>query len=255
MNKICFVADCHYPNYTKRLKGNMLKSFHDLNLGDLDFGFLISTNRPQDFDQNYHENVKIFDIDYLRRDYPISLEYEILPADPTGLYPSKFPWNIERFILKKAGELGYNYVINFDSDVVLNFINSGDHLLEVLNSSFSKNTLATNQGLFHYSKGSLNEIFHLHDKYIQHFNMSFTEQDFTTLDGPVLVYMGESSKEIINFADIWNDFVEFGYKKEFGFGYENIVCGNWSLTIPNSDLKLEWMQLPFVPHHKYEDRY
>lgn len=255
MNKICFVADCHYPNYTRRLKGNMLKLFHDFNLGDYGFGFLISTNRPQDFDETYHKNVVIFDIDDLRKDYPISLQHEILPDDPTGLYPSKFPWNLERFILKKAGELGYNYVINFDSDVVFNFINSGQHVLDLLNSLFQENTLATNQGLYYYTKGTLNEIFHLHDKYIEYFGLNFTESEFTTLDGPVLAYMGKTPEEIIKFADIWNSFVEFGYKKEFGFGYGNIVCGNWSLTIPSSDLKLKWMELPFVPHHKYEDRY
>ena len=255
MNKICLISDSHYPNYTKRLKSNMLSLYENFGLGDLGIGFLISTNRPQDFNENYHENVKIFDIDELRKDYPISLSHEILPEDPTGLYPGRFPWNLERFILRKAGELGYNYVINFDSDVVLNMISSGQHFLDVLNSSYKENTLATNQALYYYTKGSQNEIFHLHDKYIQHFNMNFTEEQYTTLDGPVLAYMGKSSEEIIKFADLWNQFAEFGYKKEFGFGYGSIVCGNWSLTIPNSDLKLKWMELPFVPHHKYEDRY
>lgn len=255
MNKICFVLDSHYLNYTKRLRNNILKSFLELNLSEYGFGLLISTNRPQDFDDIVNPSIKIFDIDELRKDYPISLKYEILPDNPHGLYPSRFPWNIERFILRKAGEMGYNFVINLDSDVVLNYVNSGEQLIELLNSLYKENVLATNQALYHYTKNSQNEIFHLHDKYINHFNLKFDEPKFTTLDGPVLVYMGKTSEDIIRFADIWNDFVEFGYKKEFGFGYENIVCGNWSLTIAKSDFELRWMELPFVPHHKYEDRY
>jgi hypothetical protein len=65
----------------------------------------------------------------------------------------------------------------------------------------------------------------------------------------------EHREDIIRFANKWDEFVDFGYKKEYGFGYENIVCGNWSLVIPQVDFKLKWMDLPFVPHHKYEDRY
>lgn len=255
MNKICLVLDSHYDNYTKRLKSNILKSFLDLNLSDYGFGLLISTNKPENFGDINNSSIKIYNIDELRKDYPISLEYELLPENPEGLYPSRFPWNLERFILRKAGELGYNYVINLDSDVVLNYVTSGQQLLDILNSSYKENVVATNQALYHYTKNSQNEIFHLHEKYINHFNLNFDESQYTTLDGPVLAYMGKSAEDIIRYADVWNRFVEFGYKKEYGFGYGNIVCGNWSLTIPNSNFELRWMELPFVPHHKYEDRY
>jgi hypothetical protein len=255
MNKICFVLDSHYPNYTKRLQQNILKYFLDLNLSDYGFGLLVSTNRPEDFKDIENESVKVYDIDELRKDYPISLQYEILPENPAGIYPSKFPWNLERFIVRKAAELGYNYVINLDSDVVLNFVTSAEQLLEILNSCYQENVLATNQALYHYTKNSQNEIFHLHEKYINHFNLNFDDAKYTTLDGPVLVFMGKTSEDIIRFVDIWNEFVEFGYTKEHGFGYENIVCGNWSLTIPVSGFELKWMELPFVPHHNYEDRY
>lgn len=254
MNKICFVFDCHYPNYTKRLKSNIVKSFQELNLNSLGIGLLISTNRPQDFD-NISEGIKIYDIEELRKDYPVSQEYEILPEDPTGLYPGKFPWNIERFILKKAGELGYNYVINLDSDVVFKFINSAEHLVEVLNSFYEENVVATNQALYEYVKGTNNETFHLHDQYINYFGLKYEESEFMSLDGPVLAYMGKTNEDIIRFSDIWNNFTEFGYKKEHGFGYGNIVCGNWSLTIPSSEFKLKWKDLPFVAHHNYQDRY
>lgn len=247
--------DSHYPNYVKRLKENILNSFLELKLSNYGFGLLISTNSPQYFGGLTDENIKIFDINELRKDFPVSLEYEILPENPNGIYPSKFPWNLERFILKKAGELGYNYIINLDSDVILHKIDSGERLLEILNSIYEENVLATNQSLYNYVKNTQNEIFHLHDKYIKHFNLNFEESKYTTLDGPVLVYMGKSSSDIIKFFEIWNSFVEFGYKKEFGFGYGNIVCGNWSLTIPNSNFTLKRLDLPFIPNHKYEDRY
>ena len=51
MNKICFVLDTHYPNYTKRLKTTSLKNYIDLNLQEFGIHFLISTNRPQDFEE------------------------------------------------------------------------------------------------------------------------------------------------------------------------------------------------------------
>jgi hypothetical protein len=42
MNKICFVLDSHYPNYTKRLLENIVKSFIDLKLYEYNIGLLIS---------------------------------------------------------------------------------------------------------------------------------------------------------------------------------------------------------------------
>ena len=255
MNKICFVLDSHYPNYTKRLRDNILKSFIDLKLYNYDFGLLISTNRPYDFSDIVCPNFYVYDIDELRKNSEFSIKYEILPINPQGIYPSKFPWNLERFILKKAGELGYNYVINLDSDVVLNYVTTGEQLYELLNRLYVENTLATNQALFYYTEESQNEIFYLHKKYIDHFNLKYNIDDYTTLDGPVLVYMGKTSNDIINFANKWDEFVDFGYRKQYGFGYENIVCGNWSLVIPQVGFKLKWMELPFIPHHKYEDRY
>ena len=76
-----------------------------------------------------------------------------------------------------------------------------------------------------------------------------------SLDGPVIIYMGESSDDIIRYSNTWNMLTNFGYKKEFGFGYEGIVCGNWSFCIPMSGFKLKWKSLPLTPHHNYGDRY
>jgi hypothetical protein len=165
MNKICFVLDCHYSNYTSRLKTTSLKNFLDLKLYEHDIHFLISTNSPDDFKEyNNKNNVQVFDIEELRSDNKTSLTYELFPEDPTGIYPSKFPWNIERFILKKAGELGFNIVVNLDSDVVFDDRFDGEFIINLLKNSFEENTVMTNQAIFIYEKDSLNEIFSYHNK-------------------------------------------------------------------------------------------
>jgi len=255
MNKICFVLDTHYPNYTKRLKETSLKSFINLDLQNLGIHFFISTNRTKDFDEYKSDSIHIFDINELRKDYEVSLEFEVLPENPKGIYPSRFPWNLERFILKKAAEMGFNYIINLDSDVIIDERYSGYDLVNLLNSVFEENTIATNQAIFSYEKNSQSEIFHLHNKYINHFNLNFEENHYNSLDGPVVIYMGKSSDDILNFFENWNMLSEFGYEKKFGFGYEGIVCGNWSLSIPMSNFKLKWVGVPLIPHHKFEDRY
>ena len=113
----------------------------------------------------------------------------------------------------------------------------------------------TNQAIFSYEKNSLNEIFSYHNKYIEHFNLEFETQEYDSLDGPVVVYMGKTSDDILRYSKNWDMLTTFGYTKPLGVGYENIVCGNWSLCIPMSDFKLKWNDFPFTPHHKYEDRY
>ena len=51
MNRICFVLDTHYPNYTKRLKTTSLKNYFDCGLNEKGVGFIITTNRPDDFEE------------------------------------------------------------------------------------------------------------------------------------------------------------------------------------------------------------
>lgn len=253
MNKICFVLDTHYPNYTNRLKQTSLKDYLECGLNEMGVGFVITTNRPYDFEEYKQKNIYVYDINQIRNE--TSLKYEVLPEDPTGIYPSKFPWNIERFGLKIAGELGYNIVINLDSDVVFNTKHDATNLIEIINNLYQKNTILTNQAIFIYEQNSLNEIFYLHNKYKEHLNLEFEDYKFNSMDGPVIVYMGETPNDILRFFNTWDKLVEFGYKKELGFGYENIVCGNWSLSIPISQFELKWSGLPFTPHHRYEDRY
>ena len=254
-NKICFVLDTHYKNYTDRLKKTSLKSFIDMKLYEQNIDFLISTNLPNEFSEYKSEHIKVFDIEDLRKEYPISQTYEKLPESPYGLYPGKFPWNIERFILKKAGEMGYNYVINLDSDVVIHENFNADSLRKELDRLYTENTLMTNQAIFQYEKASNFEVFNKHDSYKKHFDLNYEDNMFNSPDGPVLLYMGKTNQDIINFANKWNELTEFGYKKEFGFGYDSVVCGNWSLTMPMVGFKLKWNELPFTPHHVYEDRY
>ena len=255
MNKICFVLDTHYPNYTKRLKTTSLKNYIDLNLQEFEIHFLISTNRPQDFEEYKSDYIHIFDIDELRKDNETSLKYEIFPEDPTGIYPAKFPWNVERFILRKASEMGFNYVINLDSDVIFDGRYSGLDIKNELERDFEENTVSTNQAIFTYEKNSQSEVFYLHNKYIEHFNLNFEDYQYNSLDGPVVIYMGKTSEDILRYYEIWDMLSDFGYKKEFNFGYEGIVCGNWSLSIPMSGFKLKWIGVPFTPHHNYDDRY
>lgn len=253
MNRICFVLDTHYPNYTKRLKSTSLKDYFEYGLNEMGIGFVITTNRPSDFDEYKEKGILIYDINEIRSKE--SLKYEILPEDPTGIYPSRFPWNLERFGLKIASELGYNIVINLDSDVLFNTKNDAIGFVNLINNIYEENTIVTNQAIFKYEKGSTNEIFHLHEKYLKHFNVDFTENELDSLDGPVIVYMGKTSDDILGYFNTWDKLSIFGYKKEFGFGYEGIVCGNWSLSIPMSNFKLKWKSLPLTPIHNYRDRY
>jgi len=254
-HKICFVLDTHYPNYTNRLKTTSLKNYIDWELNKMGIGFIITTNRPNDFIGYSDFGVNVFDIDELRSNNNGSIKYEILPEEPTGIYPSKFPWNLERFGLKKAAEMGYNIVINLDSDVIFRSEYDAKNLVTYLTKVFRENTVTTNQGIFEYKKGSSNEIFYLHDRYINYFDLKFNESDYNSLDGPVVIYMGKTSKDILRFAENWDMLTNFGYEKKYGFGYENIVCGNWSLCIPMSDFRLKWVDFPLTPNHKYEDRY
>jgi hypothetical protein len=253
MNKICFVLDTHYPNYVNRLKKNILKQYVDFGLQEKGIGFIITTNLPEEFNEYKNLGVNVYNIDEIRSEN--SSLFESLPLDPTGIYPSKFPWNLERFGLLKAGELGYNVVVNLDSDVVFNNEWDAKNFDSLISNLFEENIVVTNQALFKYEKDSQNEVFYLHNKYLTHFNLEFKEDELNSMDGPVIIYMGKSSEDIIRFAKKWDMLTDFGYKKEFGFGYEGIVCGNWSLCIPMSEFKLKWKSLPLTPIHNYSDRY
>lgn len=245
--------DTHYPNYTERLKTTSLKDYLESDLNNSEVGFIITTNRPEDFSEYKKIGVLVYDINEVRSEN--SKKYEILPEDPTGIYPTRFPWNLERFGLKIAAELGFNIVVNLDSDVVFNTKYDANNFINFINQIYEKNTVVTNQAIFRYEKNSTNEIFYLHDKYLSHFDLKCEDYQLDSLDGPVIIYMGETSNDILRYFNNWDMLTDFGYKKDFGYGYGGIVCGNWSICIPMSNFKLKWVALPFTPMHVYSNRY
>lgn len=251
--KICFVSDTHYPKYVSRLKKHALNSYFKSGLDKLGVNYYISTNCVNDLNDINNANVKVFDIDILRANHE-SLNLEILPEDPTGIYPRWFPWNLERFIYKKAIEDGFDYIINLDADVLFKEVfDSPESMLSYLESLYELNVIATNQAIFSYKNRSPSEVFHLHEKYFSQFNITPDEDKLNSLDGPVVALMG-NQENLNKFVDNWDELTVFGYKKEYGYGYDTNVCGNWSLAIAMSDFTLKWKDFPFYPDHKVEDR-
>jgi hypothetical protein len=254
--KICFALDCHYENYVNMLKEGILKQFIDFDLKNEGMSFFISSNRP-DLLQDYtaSDNIFVYNIDDLRKNNPVSIEYEILPENPIGIYPSKFPWNLERFIVKEAALNGYDYIISLDSDVRITSLSKESFLHDIKSSFENDNVIMTNQAIFLYKNKSPGEVFDLHDKYINHFQLNCSEDEYNCMDGPVLIYNGIDNNSILNYISNWDSLVDFGYKKDYGFGYEGVVCGNWSLSMAMSKFKLIHKGFPFVPFHDYSARY
>jgi hypothetical protein len=254
--KICFATEVTYPNYVNRIKKSSLKNFLDKKLNELGIYYYISTNLPNNFEEYYeNNNIKIFDIDFLRRDNLESKKYELFPEDPTGLYPSKYPWNSRRFIIEQAAKDGFNYIIYIDADTVFRpGINQIEFFTQIA-SKFEPNTVKTNSTIFKYSNRAPEDVFNYHDKYISHFGLNFKDDEYDTIDGPCQVFMGQTHEDILRFIYNWNEFTIFGYKKEFGYGYGNNKHGNLSFVIPLSNFKLKWENYPFYPNHVVEDRY
>ena len=260
--KICFASDVHYPNYTKRIQESSLKGFLEYKLYEYDIHYYISTNRPDDLlHLNNENNIKIFDINELRKNDENSLKYEVLPENPIGTYPSKFPYNLRRFIIRQAAIDGFDYVIFLDCDVVFNLrpnlteLNfTSDDIVKTIQSEFEPGFVKTNVSIFEYREDSTSEVFGFHKNYLEHFQISDENFDFDSLDGPCMSFIG-TPKDIINLTKIWDEFTNFGYKKEFGFGYQNGFISNLSFVIPLSNFKLKQCFYPFYPKHIIEDRY
>lgn len=254
--KICFACDVHYGNYTKRIQESALKCFLDFKLYEYDIHYYISSNRPMDLIHlDGVNNVKIFDINELRKNNTNSVKYEILRKNPVGTYPGIFPWNLRRFVIEKAAQDGFDYIIYTDADLVFrDDINPSD-FVKILKSRYSPNKVKSNVHIFEYSVDSDSEVFSLHDKYLNILDYDFSQKDLNTVDGPVMVFMGETSEDILRLIDNWHNLTDFGYKKEFGFGYDNFFIANLSFVIPMSNFKLEREDFPFYPNHIFGDRY
>ena len=254
--KICFATEVTYPNYINRIKKSSLKGFLEKKLDTLDISYYISTNLPDSFSEyNNHKNIKIFDIDNLRQFYPESLQLEHFPNDPTGLYPSKYPWNCRRFIIEQAAKDGFDYIIYIDADTEFQKNLTGKEIISIIQNKYEPNTIKTNSSIFRYKNKTPEDVFNFHKKYIEHFNLSFKDEEYDTLDGPCQVFIGQTSIDILKFINNWHKFAIFGYKKEFGYGYDNNKHGNLSFVIPISNFKLKWESYPFYSNHQPEDRY
>jgi hypothetical protein len=254
--KICFATEVTYPNYVNRIKLSSLKDFLDKKLYDFGISYYISTNIPNEFSE-YHSNdfIKVFDVEDLRKNNNKSKELELLPEDPKGLYPSKYPWNLRRFIIEQAAIDGFDYIIYVDADNQFHTHLTGEQIFNELKLRYEPNTVKTNSAIFKYSNKTPNDVFNYHDDYIKYFNLDFNVDDYDTLDGPCQVFIGDSNQDILRFVENWNKFTTFGYEKEYGYGYGNNKHGNLSFVIPVSGFKLKWESFPFYPNHKVEDRY
>lgn len=254
--KICFATEVTYPNYVNRIKNSSLQWFLEKGMDKKDISYYISTNLPNEFSEyQNNDKIKVFDIEDLRKNHPISKEYELFPENPKGIYPSRYPWNMRRFIIEKAAMDGFNYVIYIDADNVAQQNTTADFICDVLYKNFEPNTVQTNSTIFRYEGRKPDDVFEHHDKYINHFGFNFEPQEYDTIDGPCQVFMGETNEDILRFMTNWHKFTEFGYKREFGFGYGNNKHGVLSFVIPVSNFKLKWKGFPFHPHHRFEDRY
>jgi len=252
----CIASEAHYPNYTKRVKENSLKSYFNLELDKKNIPYYISTNRIQDFDEfKDHPTVKIIDINEARRDVPESFNYELYPDDPTGIYPARYPWNMRRFLVRRAGLDGLCGCYVIDADSVSHPSISKDNFVDHMDKIYEPKVCGSNAAIFKYSPGSTFEVFARHDAYIKHFGFTFTPDQYTTIDGPAMFFMGETSQDLINLYEKWNFFALFGYKKEFGFGCESNFHTNLSFTFPSVGFTVKEKPLPFYPEHHYEDRY
>jgi len=254
--KICFATDVNYPNYTKRVQENTLKDFLDRKLYNHDISYYISTNLPKDLERYDNvNNVRIFDINTLRASHSYSLEYELLPDDPTGIYPARYPWNLRRFVIEQAAKDGFDYIIYVDGDTVFHKHVETDKIVNAIIAKYEANTVKTNAAIFYYSKESNSEVFHLHQKYFDVLDRNFKDEELHTMDGPCMIFMGETPENILELTNNWHKLSEFGYKKEFGFGYESNFHGNLSFSIPMSNFKLKSESYPFYPNHDPKDRY
>jgi hypothetical protein len=254
--KFCFATEVTYPNYTKRVKLNILSDFFKFELDKKGFVYFIATNRPQDFEEyKDHASVKIFHIEDLRKDVPESAVHELYPEDPRGLYPSKYPWNMRRFLLKKAAEEGYSGCLYIDADLKVMQHMDADSLYNSLVNVYESNVVGTNSAIFFYANKTPDDVFNHHDAHISHFNLQFQPEQYNTLDGPVQFFMGATPADLMNMYEKWNFFALFGYKKEHGFGYGNNKHGNLSFAIPSAGFTLKFISLPIYPAHCQEDRY
>lgn len=251
--KICFATEANYLNYTKRVKNYNIDRF--LRLGLKNIPFYISTNLKSEFSEfDNHELIKIFDIEDLRRNNLNSKKYELLPKDPTGLYPALYPWNLRRFIIRKAAEDGFDAVFFLECDTKVSEHIDINKLESCLQSLYEPDTVKTSSARFVYKTRHYGqELFHLHEEYMKELNLNFHDDQLDTLDGTNQLFFGENSNSLLKFLDTWDFISDFGYIRQRG--YKTGYLSNLSFVIPMSGYRLIHTETPFVTDHVFEDRY
>ena len=252
-NKFCLLSEAHYPNYVKRIQQYSIPRFLEL---DLDIPFYISTNFKNLFEEKYlnHKYIKVYDIEELRKDNIKSQKYELLPPDPTGLYPARYPWNLRRFILEKAANDGYLGLCFIECDTKIHpGIENKHSLIQHLDTLFENNTVKTSSARFVYANRSPSCVFDSHSKYIEDLKFSFDDKQYDSLDGTNQLFFGETSESLLKFIENWHKICDYGYEKPWG--YKSGYLSNLSFIIPMSNFSLIHTTTPFITEHEFEDRY
>ena len=252
MNKFCLLSEANYPNYAKRIQKYSIPKFLDLNL---DIPFYISTNCISLFDDyKNHRLIKVFDIEDLRKNNHNSQKYELLPKDPSGIYPARYPWNLRRFILEKAINDGYLGLFFIECDTKIHpAIDSADQLYSFMSKLYEPNTVKTSSARFSYANRSPSCVFDYHQQYIQDLVLKFNDDQYDSLDGTNQLFFGSDQSSLLNFINNWHFICNYGYEKPWG--YKSGYLSNLSFIIPMSGFRLIHTETPFITEHVFEDRY
>lgn len=252
IDKFCFLSEANYPNYVKRFKEFNLKRFLELNLN---IPYYVTTNLKEEFSEyENHPLIRVFDINELRENNSNSINNELLPEDPTGLYPARYPWNTRRFILEQAAKDGYLglFFLECDTKIIQNISNVD--LLKKLEDLYEPNTIKSSSARFVYKhRHPGQELFFYHPQYIDDLSLNFSDDDYDTLDGTNQLFFGKDSDSFKKFFENWHFITDYGYEKPYG--YKTGYLSNLSFVIPMSNFKLIHTETPFITEHHYTDRY
>jgi len=222
INNFCFLSEANYPNYVNRIQQYSIPRYLELNIN---IPFYISTNYKNLFKEEYlnHEYIKIYDIEELRKNNIKSQNYELLPSDPTGIYPARYPWNLRRFILEKAIDDGYLGLFFIECDTKIHPGINKNRLIELIN------------------------------EYIKDLKLNFNDEDYDSLDGTNQLFFGKDTESLKQFINNWHLISDYGYEKPWG--YKSGYLSNLSFIIPMSNFSLIHTTTPFITEHEFEDRY
>lgn len=249
INNFCLVSEANYLNYVKRIKQYSLQRYLEL---DLNIPFYISTNLPSEFREfDNHPFVRVFDINHLRRHNIKSINNEILPTEPKDLYPNKYPWNLRRFILRKAAEDGYLGLIFTECDTKISDFIDKKTILDEFIFLYEENTVKTSTKIFDYDSMETDDMFVNHKNYINELNLKF--EKYITLDGGNQLFFGKNKESLLKFFDCWDYICDYGYEKIHG--YKNNYLSNLSFILPMTNFSLKFEKNSFITQHVYSDRY